>query len=166
MYFLEYNIHCLVPGNIPGTHWRRRWVGPRVGMDILANSKISADGTKLSATVLFFCTLSIVSIVNWVQCFLSRLCFCLQGLVEETPNMVDWKQFLLRGSSAESFLPISPEEGSRAGLQNVVLRSELRRWIKSRRRRRRRLFYSAKSLYLAWIQTTDHLAHILATVPT
>jgi hypothetical protein len=28
------------------------------------------------------------------------------------------------------------------------------------------LFYSARSLYLAGIQTTNHLAHILATVPT
>jgi hypothetical protein len=73
------------------------------------------------------------------------------------------------------FLPISPEKGGRAGLRNVSLRSELRRWIKSRRRRRRRrrmriririLFYSARSLYLAGIQTTNHLAHILATVPT
>jgi hypothetical protein len=156
-----------VPGNTPGVHWRRRWVGPTAGMDIFENSKISADGTKLSATVLFFCTLSFVSIVNWVQCFFSRLCFRLRRKLKETPNLVVWEQFFLRGPSAETFLPILPEEGSRVGLRNVVLRSELRRWIKStRRKRRRRLFHSAKSLDHAGIQTTDHLAHILATVPT
>ena len=107
-------------------------------MDILENSKIFACGTKVSATILFFCTLYIVSIINWVQRFLSRLCFRLQGKLEETCNPADWEQFFIRDPSVETFLPISPEEGSRAGLRNAVHRPELRRWIKSTRRRRSR----------------------------